>query len=409
MRERWLMCVLLGTLAWGQAVPGAPSPSRPAQAPADNSAAVPPTAAVITVKGVCSTQPTAAAAKATASKPQTAAKTPAAKTPAGDCQTVITKAEFEKLASGVSPNVTPQLRKQLAAVLPRLIAMSNAAKKKGLDRTPQYEETVKFAKMQILSNGLQRNIQEEAGKIAPEEIEKYYQEHADTYEQLNVDRLFVPRTKQGEAEAQEDGEKNDKLIEEGQKAKQAEEKTKPEEGEQAMGKLAESLRARAAAGEDFVKLQKEAFDDAGMKIESPTVNLPSVRRTALPPGHAAVFDLKAGDVSQVINDSGGHYIYKVKSKSQIPLDQAKTEIHSKLQNDRTREMMDNLNNSFKVETNEAYFGPAAPAGVVGGHPGPGPMPPSPRNQNQPNVPSPAPMPAPPQSPPAAQPPDAKPN
>lgn len=409
MRERWLMCVLLGTLAWGQAVPGSPSPSQPAPAPADSSAAVPATAAVITVKGVCSTQPAAAAAKAMASKPQTAATKPAAKTPAADCKTVITKAEFEKLANGVSPNVTPQLRKQLAAVLPRLIAMSNAAKKKGLDRTPQYEETVKFAKMQILSNGLQRNIQEEAAKIAPEEIEKYYQEHADTYEQLNVDRLFVPRTKQGEAEAQEEGEKNDKLSEEAQKAKQAEEKTKPEEGEQAMGKLAESLRARAAAGEDFVKLQKEAFDDAGMKIETPTVNLPSVRRTALPPAHAAVFDLKAGDVSQVINDSGGHYIYKVKSKSQIPLDQAKGEIHSKLQNDRTREMMDNLNNSFKVETNEAYFGPAAPPGVMGGHPGPGQMPPSPRNQNQPNRPSPAPMPAPPQSPPAAQPPAAKPN
>jgi PPIC-type PPIASE domain len=409
MRERWLMCVLLGTLAWGQAVPGSPSPSQPAPAPADSSAAVPATAAVITVKGVCSTQPAAAAAKAMASKPQTAATKPAAKTPAADCKTVITKAEFEKLANGVSPNVTPQLRKQLAAVLPRLIAMSNAAKKKGLDRTPQYEETVKFAKMQILSNGLQRNIQEEAAKIAPEEIEKYYQEHADTYEQLNVDRLFVPRTKQGEAEAQEEGEKNDKLSEEAQKAKQAEEKTKPEEGEQAMGKLAESLRTRAAAGEDFVKLQKEAFDDAGMKIETPTVNLPSVRRTALPPAHAAVFDLKAGDVSQVINDSGGHYIYKVKSKSQIPLDQAKGEIHSKLQNDRTREMMDNLNNSFKVETNEAYFGPAAPPGVLGGHPGPGQMPPSPRNQNQPNVPSPAPMPAPPQSPPAAQPPAEKPN
>ena len=95
-----------------------------------------------------------------------------------------------------------------------------------------------------------------------------------------------------------------------------------------------------------------------MKIESPTVNLPNVRRTGLPPAHAAVFDLKAGDVSQVISDAGGHYIYKVNSKSQMPLDQAKNEIHSKLQNDRTREMMDKVNNSFKVDTNEAYLDPA---------------------------------------------------
>ncbi len=51
-----------------------------------------------------------------------------------------------------------------------------------------------------------------------------------------------------------------------------------------MTKLAESLRARAAAGEDIVKLQKEAFEAAGMKIESPTVNLPNVRRTGATAG-----------------------------------------------------------------------------------------------------------------------------
>ena len=61
-----------------------------------------------------------------------------------------------------------------------------------------------------------------------------------------------------------------------------------------MTKLADTLRARAAAGEDFMKLQKEAFETAGMKIESPTVNLPTIRRTGLPPAHAAVFDLKIG-------------------------------------------------------------------------------------------------------------------
>jgi hypothetical protein len=310
---------------------------------------------VITIKGVCSAEPKTAP-KTAAAKPATAPKAPAEKAPAADCKTVITKAEFEKLANGVSPNVTPQLKKQLAGVLPRLIAMSNEAKEKGLDKTPQYEETLKFAKMQILASGLQRNIQEEAGKISPEEVEKYYKEHADTYEQLNIDRLFVPRAKQA-AEALEEGDKNEKLSEEAQKAKQLADLKKVEEGEQEMSKLADSLRTRAAAGEDFVKLQKEAFDTAGMKIESPTVNLPSVRRTGLPPGHAAVFDLKPGEVSQVINDSGGHYIYKVEGKSQVPLDQAKTEIRTKLQNDRMREMMDKLNKSFQVETNEAYFGP----------------------------------------------------
>ena len=94
------------------------------------------------------------------------------------------------------------------------------------------------------------------------------------------------------------------LGEEAKKAKEAEEKANADAAERAMTKLAESLRARAAAGEDFVKLQKEAFDAAGMKIESPTVNLPSVRRTGLQAGHAAVFDLKPGEVSPGDQRSG---------------------------------------------------------------------------------------------------------
>ena len=391
MRKSWLLCVLLGALVWGQAAPAPPQAQAPQAPAADTSAAVPADAAVITVNGVCPEKPKEAAA-GTAAKPATPAKTPAA-----DCKTVITKAEFEKLANAVAPNVTPQLKKQLAGILPRFIAMSDAAKKQGLDKTPEFAETLKFAKMQILTNELQRKIQDEAAKVPATEIETYYKKNPEAFEEFNLDRLFVPRTKQVEVDAKEDEDKDEKLTEEQQKAKEAAEKAKAEEGELAMSKLAESLRERAAAGEDFVKLQKEAFEAGGMKIESPTVTLPKVRRTGLPPAHAAVFELKAGEVSQVINDSGGHYIYKVTGKDQVTLDQAKDEIQKNLQNQRSRDMMDKINNSFKVETNEAYFGPA----------GPGMMPP--RVPNPRMAPGNTPPPAQPQTPPQAQPPAAKPN
>jgi PPIC-type PPIASE domain len=184
------------------------------------------------------------------------------------------------------------------------------------------------------------------------------------FEEATMERLFVPRTKQVEEDAEKDEDKDkdkdEKLTEEQRKAKLEADKDKAEQNEQAMTKLAEDLRARAAAGEDFMKLQKEAFEAAGMKIESPTISLPKIRKNGLPPAHAAVFDLKVGEVSQVINDSGGHYIYKVDSKDQLSLDQAKQEITSAMQNQRTREALDKLNSSFKVETNEAYFGPPGP-------------------------------------------------
>ncbi len=366
MRMSWLLCVLLGTLAWGQAAPSAPAPPQPGQAPmasenkppVDTSASVPADAVVLTIDGVCAPQPKTVAAKGATTKPASAsAKAADTKTAATGCKTVITKAEFEKLVGALAPNPTPQQKKQLAGVLPRVIAMSTAAKKEGLDKTAQYDETVKFVKMQVLTNQLQRKIQEQASDIKPEEVEKYYKDHPEMFEQYNVDRIFVPRTKQVDAEAKEEDEKDEKLTDEQKKAKEAAEKAKTDEAEQAMTKLAQDIRTRAAAGEDMAKLQKEAFDAAGMKIESPTVNLPNVRRTGLPPAHSAIFDLKQGEVSQVISDAGGHYIYKINSKTEMPLDQAKNEIHGKMQNDRMREKMDSLNNSFKVETNEAYFGP----------------------------------------------------
>jgi hypothetical protein len=348
--------------------------------------------------GVCAPHAAAKPAAAKTGATEAAqAKAPAAKPAASECKTTYTKAEFEKLASGLSPNVTPQFRKQLSTALPKFIAMSDQAKKKGLDKTPRYDSTVKFVKMQILANELQRSIQEEAAKVPPEQIESYYKEHPEAFEQYNLERLFVPRSKQEPTEAKEEDSKEEKLTEEQQKAKEAEEKAKNDAAEQAMAQLAQKLHDRAAAGEDFVKLQKEAFEAAGMKIESPTVNLTKVRRTGLPPAHAAVFELKPGEVSQVINDSGGHYLYKVDSKDTPALDQVKEEIHSTLQNQRSREMMDKVNNSFKVETNEAYFGPPGPAAMP-----PGRMP----NPRMPQSPMAAPHPA---TAPPAQPPAEKPN
>ncbi len=422
MRKSWSMCVLLGALAWGQATPPtqqttpapagnaaaprAPGPPQAPAAPVDNSAAVPPDAPVLTIKGVCPPAPKTAASKAAAGKEGTpAAKAPAAsKTSAADCKTVITKAEFEKIANGLSPNMTPQLKHQLSTVLPRLMAMSQEAEKKGLDKTPRYKELMNFAKMQILTQELQKSITEEASKVPEKDIADYYQKNPEAYEQYNLDRLFVPRMKQPAAEENDkdgDKDKDEKLTEEQQKAKAAEDKEKEQQGEQDMTKLAETLQARAAAGEDFAKLQKEAFEAAGMKIDSPTVNLPKIRRTGLPSGHAAVFDLKPGQVSQVINDSGGHYIYKVVSREQLPLAQVKDEIRTTLQNQRTRDAMDKYQNAFQVETNQNYFGAAGASPMRPG------MPP-PRGPQRPGMaPSPA-TPA-PQAQPPAQPPAQKPD
>jgi hypothetical protein len=213
---------------------------------------------------------------------------------------------------------------------------------------------------------MQDSIRDKAGDVPEAQIEKYYKENPEAYEQFSLDRLFIPKNKQASAEekeeAKDEAKENEKITEEQQKAREAAEKAKQEKGEQEMTALADSLRARAAAGEDFVKLQKDAFEAAGTKVENPTVNLPKVRRTGLPPAHVAVFEVKVGESSAVINDQGGHYVYRVVSNEVLPLDQVKEEIHNKLKGERLKEMMDKYTNSYQTVTNEVYFGPAPPPG-----------------------------------------------
>src|SRR5580704_2777535 len=406
MRKSWLLCVLLGTLAWGQAQPGmtpaqpspAQAPSPAAKAPEPPAAEVPENAVVLTIKGVCPATP-----KTTMASKTGAGKTEPAKKPA-DCKTEITRAQFEKMAGSLSatPTITPQLKRQLEMALPGFMAMSEAAKAKGLDKSARFMETMRIYRMQILTTELKHTVQEEADKIPPEKIAEYYKSNPEAYEQFSLDRLFIPRYKQAEAEDKEDAKEPEKLTEEQQKAKEAADKAKQEKGEQELNKLADSLRERAAAGEDFAKLQKEAFEAAGVKVDNPTVNLPKVRRTGLPPAHVAVFDLKAGELSAVISDNGGHYVYKVVSKEVLPLDQVKDDIHNKLKADRLKEMMDKYTNSYQAIPNEAYFGPAAAAGP-GGRPMP-PRGPHPQMTPPPTQPQAQPQGTPPATNPPAQPP-----
>jgi hypothetical protein len=409
MRKSWLVCVLMGTMAggmlvsgsaaWGQAPQGAtpappPAQSQPPQNEAPNAGAgmkpapaaatpaveIPENAPVLTITGVCPAPATTASKTAAAGK-TTATKNAAAKKPA-DCKTVITRKEFEKIAAGLSPNVTPQLKRQLATALPKFMAMSEAAKKEGLEKTDTYKQTLEIAKMQILTTQLQRHVQDEADKVPPQEVEDYYKKNPEAYEEFSLDRLFIPRNKQMEADKDTD---ESKMTPEQIKAKADAEKAKQDQGQKDLDQLAEALQKRAAAGEDFVKLQKEAYDASGMKMENPTINLPSVRRTGLPPGQQTVFDLKVGEVSPVISDNGGHYIYKVVSKNQMPLDEkTKVEIHNTLKTQRLKEKMDKYQNSYKVDQNDAYFGPA---NALGGRPGP------PHMGMRPSTPAPQPGPA----------------
>ncbi|HZP61984.1 MAG TPA: peptidyl-prolyl cis-trans isomerase [Terriglobales bacterium] len=354
-----LVCLMAGALAWGQAAntKSAPAAQKPAaqstspstgtQAPAAESEAskVAPDTPVITIKGVCD--------------PETA------KSPSLECRTQITRAEFEKIMDSVQPNMPARVRRQFAMRYATMLTMSQKAAAMGLDKGPDFDERMKLARMQVLATELNKDMQQKASEITDKEVDDYYKNNLDHFQEAEMLRIYVPKEKQ-EAEADKD-----------KKPTEEEQQKRSEEAAKEMKAVADKLQPRAAKGEDFNKLQEEAYQAAGIKSAAPNTNMGKVRRNVLPPTQTSVMDLKPGEVSPVIEDQGGFFIYKMVSKETMPLDQAKDEIRGTLRSQRLQDSMRTLQESSTPTLDEAYFGPETPGrgpmspGGPGAPPAPG--------------------------------------
>jgi hypothetical protein len=327
MRLLSLVCLMLTSSAYGQAAP-------PATAPAASQASeveikVGPDDPVITISGFCAEPPP----------------------PGNPCQTVITRAQFEKLTEALQPGMSPSLRLNVANAYARNLRMSAAAEKRGLDKTPALEEEMRFARMQLLSQDLTRALQADANDITAADLEDYYKKNHSAFEQATLARIFVPRAKKIVA-ALEEPKKEPKDA--GSAEPQSAAQTKA--AEDAMTKVATDLHARAVSGEDLDKLQIEAYTQAGFERTTPNTKMEKVRRDMLPPQHESVLDLKPGEISEVFSDpSGAHFIYKMLSKQTPTLEDVKTEIRTKISTQRYRDSMKPFQG--EVVFSDAYFTP----------------------------------------------------
>ncbi len=329
MRALCLLFTLLGTIA-GQQRPTVPAASRNRQpATADQNQpepmAVPspvaPESPVLTIQGLC------------------AAPEPDARTAAPSCKTVVTRAQFERLADAVQPEAAPEAKRQLATAYAQFLVMAREAHQRGLDKKPRFGERLAFARLQILSQELIRQIQEDAARVPEKDIELYYQAHLGDFEEVSVERIVIPNQKTPKTQQNEEGIGQAK------------------DAADVMTKEAKALRVRAAAGEEFSKLQREAYGIAGASgPNSPNPSLGKLRRRGLPPAHASVFELRSGQVSQVLSDATGHYIYKIDSREIVPLDAVKQEISNALRQQRMQKTIEGIQQPFTTEVNHAYFG-----------------------------------------------------
>jgi len=335
MTQYAFVCLLLAAMAWGQApnptpTPAAPPPSAPANDAANpgqskeaEAAKVPPDAPVVTINGLCDNPP-------------------ADKTADTNCKTVISRAEFEKLVDNVQPNMPPRVRRQFATRYAMALVMAEKAHEMGLDQGPKFEDRMKLMRIQVLSQSFNQAVQEKAGQISDKDIEDYYHNNSAAYEEVDLQRILVPRSQTLPASKV--------------KLSAAAEQKRRKDAEEVMQKEADKLHARAVAGESFSKLQDEAYQLAGTKTKAPSTKMGEVRRNGLPPAHVSVMELKTGEVSAVISDPGGYYIYKVGAKEVEPLDKVKEEIRGTLRSQRIQEQMQAVQQSATPTLDDNYFG-----------------------------------------------------
>lgn len=318
---------------------------------------VAPGATVITIDGVC--------------------EHPAADKPA-DCKTTISKAEFEEAIKAIQPTIPPAAqRRQFANRYAMLLIFADQAHKQGLDKSPKFEEQMKLTRMEVAARMLGQDMQEKAGTVSDAEISDYYTQHAANFEQVDVQQVFLPHAKQPPPPAKAG----------------TPPPAKPVITEEATRTEIEGLYKRAVAGEDFAKLQTEAYTFAGIKNKPPDTKVKGLKRGTLTPNRAVVFELKPGDVSKVVTDPTGYFIYKLDKKDTVPMATVRADIENVVKTQKMQAAIKTMQGSATPKFDDTYFGPVTPQGAsgmpgMGGPPAPPqpPMRPSPAAVPPPNHP-----------------------
>jgi len=346
-------------MVFGQAATTAP-PAQAAASAAPAASTLPPDTPVVTIKGVCDP-------------------------PAADCTTVITKAEFEGIIQAFQPQMKLPQQRQVGTSYGQLLTMAAEAKKRGLDKSARVQVRTHIAVMQALAGELRDNMQEQAGNVTDADAEKYYNDHKANYEQADVERLIIPKTPlpadkdaakddadkpAAKTAAKKPGTANAKAGTAGAGGKVAATKTasaKPKTAvvtdEAGMAALAAKLRARAAAGEDFAKLQAEAFAAANIKGAPVETKVPKATRATVPP---TVFDLKSGEISELIPDARAFFVFKMGAKTTTSFEDAKNDVKTAIKNERMQEAQKAVSEISTTTLNDAYFGPPEPTPAPGG-------------------------------------------
>ena len=340
MFHRWLVFPILGMFAvtWSVGaqtiMTGSPAPPNKQTPPAFVSNLAP-DAPVVTIDGVCSTAPWSIATPITATNPGSAnSSSQVSTTDPNTCKLTITRAEFEKLSAVLAPTLPPTSAIQVARVYSDLLVSALKGHEAGVDKDPHFDDILKFTYVQVVARAMTQRIEKQANEAAEAEIDKYYKEHSREFEQVQLLQISIPKHKLRLDDSPPPPSAAELAAEEA-----------------AMKTEADQIHRRAVAGEEFDKLQDEAYTVAGNADAAPNPDAGAVTRSEVGQFQDLIFSLEPGKVSDLVSGPEAWHIFQVSSKMMMPREEARAWMAGRKMKAETEAMK----KSAKAHFNSAYF------------------------------------------------------
>jgi hypothetical protein len=258
----------------------------------------------------------------------------------------LTLGELTTFLAAMPPNMAQAARrdrKEFVKQFAMMHRLSEMAEKAKLDQQSPTREALSFNRMYLLMNAQLHEVLTTI-QVPPADVESFYNANKERFKQVKVKAIYITFSADPSAPG----------------ANSPKHRTEAE----AQAKIA-GLRTAIAGGASFVQAVKENSEDATSAAKDgdfgtlrSTDNLPDAIR-------AAVFALKAGDVSEPVKQPNGFYLFRAEEFAAQPYSEVQEQILNELKQARFKEWMDGISASLNLKIeNEAFFnqGGAAPAG-----------------------------------------------
>ena len=249
----------------------------------------------------------------------------------------LTVGELNSFLAAMPPNMQQAARRDRKAFVQQFALMhrlSEMAEKAKLDQQSPTREALAFNRMYLLMNA-QLHEALTSISVPPADVQSFYDAHPERFTQVKVKAIYIRFS--GDQPAAE--------------AKEPKHLTEAE----AQAKILK-LRAAIAGGADFVKLVKDNSEDPTSAAKDgdfgtlrSSDNLPDAIR-------AAIFALKAGEVSEPVKQPNGFYLFRAQEVTAQPIAEVKEEVVNELKQTHFKQWMDDVTRDLNLKIqNEGYF------------------------------------------------------